>query len=231
MRLFDGDKLFVSPFIIAPVAKLGREAVQVVGPEAIPGRLEIDELFDDARTRSGRAVPFLIRFRRKGDRVISVATIRSDVPEARSGREGLFAALGIVTSLNAFWYHEKVLSPALGMLCSYLGERFGAPIEKVGVSEMLSRLQLPAADLDEIFEGVDNLVRDLEIHFSNDYKEPPSLRWLVHLRLHAWRICKKGWSYPCKSLDDALEYLEFLDERFSSRVPRSPVLIKRSAQR
>lgn len=217
LRLYNRN-LNVSPFVIVPVALTNHEASLVVSSRhmAEESQLVIQGLYGNIASCKlgcpiiGQTMPFA------RDGLVIANTVRTNVPDAESGRKGLKLTYGALIKRHVFSYHSNVCTRTFDLLDLYLQMEFGWVSTFNAANEIVALFQNADATPDGHLtnENFDEMLNRFESDFTTLDRDAPS--WVQSGRAYLnWRNARKRRLRPTNSFDDVKRFWACRDSELS----------------
>lgn len=220
--------LRVSPFIIAPIGLMNREAAIVLGPRSLAKRSDdlIHILYFHIEEQNLNC-PVIAQFIPYENGVLITTTIQTRVPDANSdGRLGLKLTYGALISKDIFLHHSNVCTRVFELLnLYYFQKQFGAPASIEIAEKIVSSLQRTNQRSDEILgqDETDELLNRFESELCISDRSPLTAFKRAILRFRWHRLLKWPKLKPLICLGDSAGFWSDIDTslRLTRVVPQA----------
>jgi hypothetical protein len=208
----------VAPFLLAPSAHLGSEAVPIFAPP----ELTVDSnalrslLFDSGRDGSIRS-PVIGQVWRRGNAAVATTTIRSGAIDPASGRSGQDLVIGVRAEALAFSGRGWVFSDAFCILYDFL-ERLAGCRRSVEAATRIIQSINESADVNAfIWPPLSELVETFEQHFFTRYANRSHSMSATMLRVRSFTFLAGRRTLPAASHRSLIPYWKFVDRRLQAK--------------
>lgn len=206
--------LRVSPFIIAPIGLINREAAIVLGPRSLANRSDdLIRLLYSHIAEQDLNCRVIAQFIPYQGGVLITTTIQTKVPDANSGRLGLKLTYGAWISRDIFLYHSNVCTRVFELLNLYFQKVFGAPASIEIAEKIVSSLQRPNQSSDELLgqDDTDELLNRFESELCISDKLPLTAFRRAYLWFRWHRLLRWPKRRPLICMGDTIGFWSDID--------------------